>query len=87
MIKIVLDRAIHRFRHERIRLRIGRLSHQFEDITEQWHKAHPHLFPIKQRLPFPKKICQKCPFCGYDNALTVLAHVQDSQGTRLRKRH
>lgn len=81
-----LKRALYKLRSESIRLRLGSSRKQCADITEHWNRAHSHLFPIPKSLLLPKQLYQRCPFCDNNNALPVLAHVQDSQGNWLRKR-
>ena len=46
------------------------------DVTELWNRTHPHLVPLEQEPGFLSGEFVRCPSCGNERAVRLLAHVR-----------
>ena len=65
----------------RIRLAMFRFArratfHRAIDVTDLWNHTHRHLSPLEQKPGFLDAELLRCPGCGEQRAIRILAHVR-----------
>lgn len=77
-IRVSLDESR---RMMRIRLALFKLArratfHRAVDITDLWNRCHRHLSPLEQKAGFLDAELLRCPSCGDERAIRILAHIR-----------